>query len=607
MVDEPSTESDSDEPVLESPLNPNLAMGPWHIAIIFCWCLLFLLLSYSPLRSTDIWGHVSHGRWIQQQLLSPLKSADNADAADEQPNANNIAKHLIANDFLPTKDPFLSLGEGMRVVDVSWLSQVIYALTIGLPSEEAPLSVSGLTWLSALFTATVLSAYLVLSRVYFLQCRLPLLCLAGTALALCVGWSRLTTIRPENFGFLLFALLMWLIVRTGAKTDDEGETQTASQSQPTGWALWIGVPVIMVLWANLHGSFICGLALIACYFLGTTTEAAWRTRSLKGVLSDPDVQGWLVLGEIATFATLLNPYGLDLLLETLWFANNDNLKSVTEWQSMAFFEVGGREFVMSWIVLTFVLRFSQKRMPVSHVLLLILFGYAAIAQVRMLTWYAPIFMLVAMPHLADIVRQMSAAGYLRKRAPALKLKAGDPLPPGRSWWMSVCGLLVIWIAFAISPIGGLVLGNDERTLSDVLDETTPVELSKTLPKHLRENDVTGLVYTPQWWGDWLVVSTRHEQFKPFMTNNMHLVPAQVWQDYWHLLDAKPNWRKILDRYAIDAIVVDKTKQEILLPVLQKDGEWEEVYSDELSALFIRKPTKDKANPPQEKGALAARR
>jgi len=152
-------------------------------------------------------------------------------------------------------------------------------------------------------------------------------------------------------------------------------------------------------------------------------------------------------------------------------------------------------------------------------------------------------------------------------------------------------------------LGGTLLGHEGRETKELVDNKTPLGLSA----YLRENPVEGLVYNPQWWGDWLVISTGPKPVKVFMTNNMHLVPSRAWQDYWHLFDAKPNWRQVLDRYNIDAVIVDAKEQEILLPVLQKDTSWEEKYSDDQASLFVRKLPTKKKQPAQNKGGLAIAR
>ena len=135
------------------------ALGPGGVAQLAGWRLFFLVLSYVPLRGTDLWVHVNWGRWI------------------------------LEHRSLPMEDPFMPLAEGMAAVDAQWLSQVILAAVEGAGGGE---------WLSILFALTVLATYLLLARVCYLISGRASAATLGVLGALAVGWSRLTT--PELFG-----------------------------------------------------------------------------------------------------------------------------------------------------------------------------------------------------------------------------------------------------------------------------------------------------------------------------------------------------------------------------------------------------------------------
>ncbi|MBX3440094.1 MAG: hypothetical protein KF861_21570, partial [Planctomycetaceae bacterium] len=56
--------------------------------------LLYVVLSYQPLWHTDVWGHLSYGRWIWEQGR------------------------------LPSSEPLMPLARGIPFVDTAWLTQV---------------------------------------------------------------------------------------------------------------------------------------------------------------------------------------------------------------------------------------------------------------------------------------------------------------------------------------------------------------------------------------------------------------------------------------------------------------------------------------------------
>ncbi|MCA9245657.1 MAG: hypothetical protein KDA42_01050 [Planctomycetales bacterium] len=533
------------ELVLRPQISRRWALSAEHLLVVIVWGALFLFLSYLPLRATDIWGHVAYGDWILQHRS------------------------------LPAEDPFLPTAAGVPVVHSAWLSQVVFAATESLGGAEA---------LSALFALCVFAALVILSRAFYLQSHRPLLALASAMIVLGVGWSRIGTIRPEIFSSLAFAVLLWMVVRT------RQAGQNAASNTP--WWLWIGMAVMFAVWANLHGSFVCGLVVLGCFALGRMSEVFLEQRSLRAALSDREGRRWLYLTELSLLATLVNPHGIDLHLYTLWFSSNENLRDVLEWKPLAFTGVGGREFVLSIAALLIIWRRSRARIPVAHGLLLAFFATLALSGIRMLSWYAPVYALVVTPHLANIARQWFGP---RRQIDPQRL---PPAPTSNSeetplqvWKYSLMALLVIWISFALSRVSRPLLGGDPPRQEVLLGEMTPIELTR----YFRDHRPNGMIFNPQWFGDWLVWDGP-EGIQPFMTTNMHLAPRQVWKDYRHILYARPGWRDVLYRYHIDTVVVDKDVPEGLEDVLRRDPFWKVIHEDSRAAVFVRKVSNEEAGP-----------
>ncbi len=574
------TDKSTTEVVLESPLETRYALRTRHAVIIAIACMFFLVLNYLPLRATDLWGHVAYGQWILQ------------------------------NGSLPTEDPMLKLAEGMPVIDSAWLSQVIFAAVENIGAEA----------LSNLFALTLLVAFVLLARGFYLQSRNTLVAVAGAMLVLAIGWSRLAMIRPENFAMLCFAALLWLIVSMRRKEQPSAGRRTMA-ARGRNWRLWVGVPLLMALWANLHGSFVCGLVVLACFLIGRTIEVFWRNRRLMAVLADREVHLWLGLCELGTLATLINPYGENLLFHTLWFSANDNLRDVLEWQSLTFLNVGGREFALSWVLLLVVLRHSRRRVPVAHAMLLGVFSIAAVFGVRMISWYAPIFAFVLVPHLADLASRFvkrtatqrdnttlesTPAAFQRDFATPISVRssrgAGREVSAKAaaavSWKPTLTAILLVWTTFALSGLSRPLLGGDARSEGQLLGNSTPLALTEYLQAH----PPRGQVFNPQWWGDWL--ATRGPvDFQPFMTTNIHLAPRNVWQDYQTIAFVEPGWQRSLDRYRVNTMIIDKQEQTMLASVMRQTDDWSLRYEDDQALVFVRL-SGHKADMPTTSGGVA---
>lgn len=510
---------------------PQYALRGKHVMLVAALAAFFLYLNYIPLWHTDLWSHIDYGQWI------------------------------LEHRELPNAEPFMPLAKGMRVVDSAWLSQVVLAQVQQWGGDE---------WLSNTFAIVVFLTYLIFARVFFLETRRVALVLVGLLLLGIVGWSRLSTIRPEMFGALCFAILCWLLTRSRW-----GSRGNADRAEPRSFdaALWLGTPVLFILWANLHGSFVCGLILLGCYFLGQAIFVAVRTRSLRTVATDRDVQQLLVLAEIATIATLVNPYGLDLLIYTTGFMTNSNLRDVLEWTPLVLTGIGGWEFALSWVVLLGVWRHSRLAVHPREVLLLAVFGLAAIWQIRMLAWYAPVFALVVVPHLGEIAD---------RRWPRASQVPAPPVSTGRSQWtFTLCCLLIVWIAFVLSAVNPL--SDTKRTPEQLYGRYTPRGASA----YLKANPPAGQIWNPQWWGDWLTWDGP-PGLKPFVTTQLHMLPSEAWKNYIQVYNAQPGWPELLDRYRVTTVVLDKERQPLLTPVLRQSPDWTIRYEDEAALILERK-------------------
>ena len=551
------TRPSSHDPELIPVLSSRWALGWKHLAATTLLGTLFVFLNHIPLRGTDLWGHLEWG------------------------------KRILAERTIPTEDPLQPLAAGMRVVDLSWLSQVTYAAVERTGGPEA---------LVGLFTLIVWLTYLLVARTCYLQTRSPLLSTVVTMAAVGIGWSRISTIRPENFALLLFAALLWLLVGRRVRRD---ESVLADDTQGD-WKLWLGIPVIFALWANLHGSFFCGLALLGCYLMGRVGEVLWNERSVRAVLLDREVRRLLYWLELAAAAVLVNPYTIDAYVEAIRFSQNLNLRDVLEWAPLSLRLPAGWEFAASVVVLGLLLRVSRRPFAPADVAALLLFGLAAALQLRMIGWFAMVWAVVAAPHISDLAARWIAARESRgKHAAEATVDSDDEspaIPAGHSFRYTLACVGVVWMAFAFSSLSRPLLGGVPRTPEALFGEQSPQQLVAWLQK----NPPTGQVLNPQYWGDWLAWAGP-KPMQLFSTTNIHLTPRSVWQDYGRIMSMQPNWETALDRYRVQTIILDRAQQAAFGRALRTSPDWMLAYEDPQAQVFRRKPKAEssaKAAPPK---------
>jgi len=195
---------------------------------------------------------------------------------------------------------------------------------------------------------------------------------AGVSLLL-AAWAALPvtlTMRPQLWTLLLLIVLIRLL-----------------QAQRQNW-----VPLLFPLWANLHGGWVMGFAVLAIWCATTVIEAWWRTRTVR----------WTVLRIplLALVGTLLNPYGWGLwrfLLETVSFTRSD----ITEWQPL----IGTPAYTWVPLALTTSLVVAvcvnpRTRLSWAWLVVCCALGFASVRIARV-AWIAmPALIMIAAPSIA---------------------------------------------------------------------------------------------------------------------------------------------------------------------------------------------------------------
>lgn len=148
---------------------------------------------------------------------------------------------------------------------------------------------------------------------------------------------------------------------------------------------------------------------------------------------------------------------------------------------------------------------------------------------------------------------------------------------------SLAAVLVIWVAFALSPLATPLLGGKPRPLNRIYSPNTP----HAIAEFLRGQSPKGLVWCPEEWGDWLRWNGP-AGIKVAVNSNASILPRIVRQDYAQVARADGAWTRTLDRYGVEYLAVDKQTQQRLADSVQSTLEsWTVVYEDE-SALVARR-------------------
>jgi hypothetical protein len=265
-----------------------------------------------------------------------------------------------------------SYTSDLPLTNHEWLDEAVMALLYRLGGAPA---------LIILKASVVGGAYFLIIRSYR-TARSPLAEVTALVVAI-VSLPLTVTIRPQMWSFLFIAVLC--------------QTNLSSAS-------WFALPALFVLWANLHGGWSVGIALLAVRCAGEM----WRQRRL-----DVALMTTLLL---SAAGTLINPYGIGLwrfMLSTLRL----NRADITEWQPI--WGGGSALNIAGWmlggaIVVAFAKQ-TYRRRP-ENLLALVAFALAAQRVQRLVPLFVLSSVLLLAPEITRLAeRQPSARPSLHPR------------------------------------------------------------------------------------------------------------------------------------------------------------------------------------------------
>jgi hypothetical protein len=497
------------------------------LGAVLALCGVALAASFYPLNHTDIWGHMALGRQIVE------------------------TGHTL------TSEPFRFHEEGERFFNPGWLSQVALYLWYeaagaeGLVLAQMLLAVAAAgAMMLALHARDVLPAWSIVLGVASHFLALPI-----------VG-----TMRPQSFAPLLCAALLF------------GLARVERSRLPLFW-----LPIVMALWANLHGSFLIGLFVLGLWTVGEIYEARRATSDSRRAAAELLVRRLTLLCALCAAATFVNPIGPALLWQSALFSRGSNLARIIEWQPLVVKSLGGLLFYSSLLLTMVLLRRSPRRFTAGEVLVLLVVGLATLSAIRMLAWWALVWTWIVGPHLAALVPL--------NRRDEFTL---DPGPSAKRTWLA---LAAIFVTILWSPPARAFVVGRPRAESTIASAATPIYLADDLV----DSKSSGRFFSRMDWGDYLLWRT-HGALQPMVYSHVHNVPPVVWSDYEELAAGSPAWLKIVDHYRIKYLVLCPQRQPVLCQMALESPRCRLLYRDEQGMVFEVLPAAKPAAKATEKPA-----
>jgi hypothetical protein len=218
-----------------------------------------------------------------------------------------VGQSIIDHRALPHTDIYSFTRFGAPWMSSSWLAQVLYAASYAAAGWAGPVI------LAALGTAAAFALLVHILCRYFSAVHAIIVAMAAVLMS-----AHHFVARPHLLA--LPVMVAWVYGLVNASD---------ARRAPSFWLL-----PLVILWANLHGGFVLGLALIAPFAL----DALWNADAPQRLSL---ALRWMAFGLIALAASCITPYGWNSLLAARQILDlGEAMPLIAEWQPADFSSLG---------------------------------------------------------------------------------------------------------------------------------------------------------------------------------------------------------------------------------------------------------------------------
>jgi hypothetical protein len=433
-----------------------------------------------------------------------------------------------------TTDPFSLTKRGEAWIDHSWGAQLIMYGFYRLAGN------AGL----AIYTALLATAGM---AVVYLMCEgnpyVRGFALILGAAAASVFWSA----RPQMLSFFLSTITLYLLHLYKRKKVDR---------------LWL-IPVLMIVWVNLHGGFAIGFILlfgtIAGEVLGRLFDGA-----------NPDVLTWRQIGKlivitvIAAAVLVINPNTVQMWGYPFRTVGIGVLQSfIQEWNSPNFH---GREtwpFVFLLVGTLAAVGLGSRKLDWTDLVLVGGTAFLAMYAGRNISVFAIVTTPVFTRHLHSWLEDKGWR-LARSRPPR-----GGMLVMNYVLLGLITGGALLYILTTLNP----------ATVRKAQEDYLPVKVAEFLNTNV-DPQTAGAMFNSYNWGGYLMFAA--PQFPVFVDGRTDLYD-DVLLTTWLNTTLGKDWQQTFSTWNIRLVVIEK--ESALAGILRTDPTWREVYADEKASVF----------------------
>lgn len=340
-------------------------------------------------------------------------------------------------------------------------------------------------------------------------------------------------------------------------------------------------PFIFALWVNLHGAFLMGLIFLLMALTGETLNRIFFPRdsfTLK------ELALWGVVLIVSAAATMLNPYGIDYLLNVMQLVSNafgynsgpydklvfaySDLWIFLKQMNVFFFTGGLTVWIMTFMIFTIFVLFlyeliKNKCFDFTPLIVSFALYWKGMEQSRTCYFFPITFFFV----------------FFYLVIHRLKLRN----IPARA---TVFSLLIFIFFFSSVSYFNIRYGADNKWFGAGLDDYAPVKEVAFLKKHQLE----GPLFNDYLIGGYLIWDL-YPDYKVFIDPRGGLYEKQFFADYMESTTApvtSDNILRLTKKYPFKIAIISYVQLDLILSFLKTNGEWGLLYFEKNAAILIHK-------------------
>lgn len=469
-------------------------------------------------------------------------------------------QYMVENRTILRQDVFSYTRYGETWIDHGWLAQILIYLVyyiFGWPGLSVGIGI-----------IVTFSFWLVWRQCEELNVFIRGFVIALMAIASSVIWMA----RPQIFSFLLTAIMSYLLDR---------------YKRGNGHILPY-IPLLTLLWANIHGGYAVSFVLMGCYLVGEVVNF------LTSHYSDPTLPlskiGQIVVTMVVSFlVVVINPHGWVMWVYPFQTVGIGALQSyVLEWQSPNFHVPVVQMFLFALLLLFVSLGRVGRRADWTDLALAGCFTTMSLIAARNIPLFALVVGPVIIRYLDEAWREQESLLEPHPRLDRIfrALFQKRELPPTITQVVnySIVGVLLI----------AAMINTHARTNSTAQLEkekaTMPYEAAECL---LRESP-PGPMYNDYNLGGYLIYKL-WPKYPVYLDGRTDLYGDYFIRKAVSISQAESGWDYYLSERGVNLLFLER--QNPLAMVVFRDNEWRLLCFDDVSFVYVRRnPILSKGEP-----------